>query len=165
MWVIFKSIYEKRAKSQCFHYPLDRISNGSQDVLNSLASCQYKLCGRNQLYHKRSRLPVSAEACMQNAPGSQRGILSGHRACRNKRRFGLCYNSSSYIAIATAAIPAVSVRKIVFPRVTLLAPILMSASASLSENPPSGPMMTAAFLGFFSMVLKYSLMVSFLRLS
>ena len=45
--------------------------------------------------------------------------------------------------MAMAAIPAVSVRRVVFPRVTDLPPAAVTAATSASLNPPSGPINTA----------------------
>ena len=55
------------------------------------------------------------------------------------------YNSSSYMIIASAARPAVSVRRIVLPSVTSCTemPQAESFAISFSLNPPSGPIMTA----------------------
>ena len=60
------------------------------------------------------------------------------------------YNSSSYMTIASAAGPAVSVRRMVFPKVTEYAPFSIAVSTSCLENPPSGPMITAKVHGVFS---------------
>ena len=55
------------------------------------------------------------------------------------------YSSSSYSVMAMAASPAVSVRKVVFPKETDLPPASTICWASFSEKPPSGPMMMAMF--------------------
>ena len=57
------------------------------------------------------------------------------------------YSSSSYSVMAIAASPAVSVRKVVFPKETDLPPASTICWASFSEKPPSGPMMMAMFSG------------------
>ena len=63
--------------------------------------------------------------------------------------------------MARAAIPAVSVRSMVLPRDTGTPPLFMTKEASSSENPPSGPMMTATLAGFLSHLTK-SLRASFM---
>ena len=63
----------------------------------------------------------------------------------NRRPCFLCntQSSSSYIIIASAAIPAVSVLSMVFPNVTVAAPAAFSLAISPSLKPPSGPITSA----------------------
>ena len=124
-------------------------------ALREILSSIFRKYRKRYFLHNQKKEPTFRGA--QNSAAAERRLFAARVLLRARSAARLRavitaaprYSSYSYMIIASAAMPAVSVRRIILPRLTICAGVGSARSLAISSSakPPSGPMMRAIFRG------------------